>query len=351
MILIFFQNCISPHQIPYISECANDTRVDKIYLIVPRIDYSTRKNMGWDNTNLLEGTAIKCLLQPKDEQIYQLIKDKSNIYCLFSGIRADKDVFHWFMLSLKCQVQRYIITEPPYTYNKPLWMHYIRFYVQDYQFIKNINGIFGIGEMAVKYYSSISKKWKVFPFQYVTENVQRTLPPPSGKIKLLFVGSLTARKNVKIAIKALKNNSNIDFTIIGDGEEKEKLKLLAHKNHVNINFLGTQPMKEIPISMQQHDVLILPSIHDGWGAVVNEAMTLGLYVIVSNRCGSKALIANREEGYIYKYNSTLELKEALQYVTDNITKIRISTKTRIEQSQRIQGKSVAKYFINSLLEL
>ena len=141
MNIIFFQNCISPHQIPYISECINDPKVQGVYLIVPRVDYSIRKDMGWDSINLLKGTNIKYFLTPNDEQVCQLLENESNIFCIFSGIRADKDVFHWFKLSLKYQVHRYIITEPPYTYNKPLWMHYIRFYFQDYSFIKSIYGI------------------------------------------------------------------------------------------------------------------------------------------------------------------------------------------------------------------
>ena len=46
MILIFFQNCLSPHQIPYIRECAKDERVDKVYFVMPRIDYDERSDMG-----------------------------------------------------------------------------------------------------------------------------------------------------------------------------------------------------------------------------------------------------------------------------------------------------------------
>lgn len=350
MNLLFFQNCISPHQIPYIRECAKDSRINDVYLITPRIDYSTRKQMGWDNTNLIKNTTIKLLLRPTNQQIQQLLKDNENMFCFFSGIRADQDIFQWFKLSLNFQIKRYIITEPPFTYKKPEWMHYIRFFIQDYRFVKKIDGIFGIGDQAVKYYHNIYNKWKVFPFQYVTDTTQRMLPVPSGNIKLVFVGSLTPRKNVKFVLKALKENHNFKFTIIGDGIERKKLEKIAIKNHVDTTFMGTQPMNLIPKLMQQHDVLILPSLHDGWGAVVNEAMTLGLYVIVSNQCGAKSLIRNKEEGYIYKYNKITELKKAIQFITHNITNIRKNTNKRISQAQRIQGEAVAKYFINCILQ-
>ena len=122
MTLLFFQNCISPHQIPYIRECAKSMLVNSIYVIVPRIDYKNRQNMGWNSNNLLKNTTIHLYISPIDNQICELLK-KINTICLFSGIRADKNIFHWFKLSLSYKVKRYIITEPPFTYNKPLWMH------------------------------------------------------------------------------------------------------------------------------------------------------------------------------------------------------------------------------------
>lgn len=91
-------------------------------------------------------------------------------------------------MSLTYDVKRFIITEPPLTYKKPLWMHYLRFYLQDYKYVKHIDGIFGFGQAAVDYYRSISKHWKVFPFQYVTESTQRTSfqTSSSGRLKLLL---------------------------------------------------------------------------------------------------------------------------------------------------------------------
>lgn len=348
MRLLFFQNCISPHQIPYIRECAKDKRIESVYLIVPRINYTMRKNMGWNCSHLLDKTSIKLLLQPTEEEVVQLLKDCKNEICSFTGIRADSDVFLWFKLSLAYQVKRYIITEPPFIYNKPIWMHYLRFLFLDYKYVTHINGIFGFGKMAVDYYQRISKKWKVFPFQYVTETIKRTLPYPTGKVKLLFVGSLIPRKNVKIVLEALKDISDIEFTLVGDGEEKKQLEKLAQQNRVNVSFLGIKPMEDISKIMQQNDVLILPSLHDGWGAVVNEAMTLGLYVIVSDHCGAKDLILNESDGLIFKSKNIDSLRKNLNYIITHINQIRLNTNKRITQAARIQGEKVANYFINCI---
>lgn len=113
MNLLFFQNCISPHQIPYIRECAKDERVERVHLIVPRTDYVVRKEMGWDSTHLLDNTSVQLWLKPTDEQIIQLLKETKDAVCLFTGIRAFTEVFCWFKLSLAYQVRRYIITDLP----------------------------------------------------------------------------------------------------------------------------------------------------------------------------------------------------------------------------------------------
>lgn len=347
MRLLFFQNCVSPHQIPYIKELVLSPKIEELFLIVPRYDYNERKDMGWDNRSLVSSATIKLVYLPKKDVIKELL-NKNDIYCFFSGIRADKDVFEWFKESLNYPVKRYIITEPPFTFNKPLWMHYIRFFLQDYKFVKYIHGVFAIGEDAVKYYKSISNQWKVFPFQYVTAPKERTQKTPEGNLKLLFVGNLCKRKNVKIVIEALKGLNNLVFTIVGNGEEKTNLEKLAQEYKIPVSFLGTKNMKEIPSIMQENDVLVLPSLHDGWGAVVNEAMDLGLYVIVSNRCGARTMINKGITGEVFISNNIKSLRDSITHCLEIKDDIRKKIKDNIKSFDKFRGKSVAKYLINCI---
>ncbi len=348
MNLIFFQNCVSPHQIPYIKELVSDPNIKEVILIVPRYNYNERQEMGWDNKRLIENTGIKLLLKPNEKIIKELLNKHEISSLFFSGIRADADVFNWFKISLNYNVKRYIITEPPFTFNKPLWIHYIRFFLQDYKFVKYIDGVFGIGEDAVKYYRNISKRWKVFPFQYVTEHNKREKGTQTGSLKLLFVGSLCKRKNVKIVIEALKGLSDVELTIVGDGKEKQKLKKLSNRNDISVSFLGTKSMKEIPSIMQENDILILPSLHDGWGAVVNEAMDLGLYVIVSNRCGARTMIDKGITGEVFISNNIKSLRSSIVHCLEIKDVIRKRIKDNIKSFDKFRGKSVAKYLINCI---
>lgn len=351
MILIFFQNCLSPHQIPYIRECVKDERVDKVYFVMPRIDYEERSDMGWSNDMLLNEPTIQFVFKPTDEKVRELLDvGNKDVRCLFSGIRADADVFRWLNISIGFDVKRYIITEPPYTFDKPLWMHYVRFFLQDYKYVKYIDGIFAIGESCERYYRSISKRWKVFPFLYVTESYNDV---PNihidGDLRVLYVGSLSKRKNVKVLVEALKGMSNVRLNIIGDGEEIDSLETLARENDVKVKFFGTLPMKDIPLEMQKNDILVLPSLYDGWGAVVNEALTQGLYVICSDKCGAKDLLHDERRGLVFRNNDNSNLAIVLKDISCNISTIRFNRQYRIEWTKKcISGKSISKYLIDCL---
>ncbi len=350
MILIFFQNCLSPHQIPYIRECAKDERVDTVYFVMSRIDYDNRSDMGWKNEKLLEESTIKFLFKPSDEELRSVLSEEnSDIRCFFSGIRGYAEVFVWLKLSLGYRVKRYIITEPPFTYDKPLWMHYARFLIQDYKYIKHIDGVFAIGESCVKYYRSLSKRWNVFPFIYVTESTEVKPVKVCGDMKVLYVGSLSARKNVKLLVEALKGFRNVKLTIIGDGDQRPQLKYLVDKYGIDATFLGTKNMSEVPEEMQKNDVLVLPSLYDGWGAVVNEALTQGMYVVCSDKCGAKDLLHEDWRGSVFGNNSVTELNRSLEQCLKNIDAVRGERQQRSDWANRcISGTVISKYVIDCM---
>lgn len=349
MILVFFQSCLSPHQMPYIRECSKHQKIDKVYYIIPRIDYTDRMAMGWENDNLLEDSSVSCIVMPNDEEIKNVIMSCSDVRCFFSGIHADHDIYRWFKQSLSCNVKRYLITEPPYTFDKPLWMHYLRFFLQDYKYVKYIDGVFAIGESCEKYYNNISKHWKVWPFAYVTENDELEDIKHEGDMKVLYVGSLSKRKNVKVLIKAMEGLKNIDLTIVGDGEERGNLEQLSSSKGVSANFVGTKSMKDIPEIMRSHDVLVLPSLHDGWGAVINEALTQGLYAICSDKCGAKDLLHSAKLGSVFANNNSYDLRGLLKEAASDIDGLRSERNYRKSWTRdHVDGKCVADYFIKCI---
>ena len=355
--LVFLQNCISPHQMPYIEALSRRSDVEHVWVVAPRVTYSDRAAMGWPKTWTTSSERLTIVVSPDDKQVTGLFAIPDCV-CLFSGISAFPELHHWFLLSIPYQLKRGIITEAPYTYDKPLWMHKLRFALKDWRYVKHFDYVFAIGEECARYYRQWSNRWKVIPFMYCT-TLSHPNPSTSAHPDTLttcFVGSLDRRKNVKDLLSAVdvlkKRSVDVAVTIVGDGPLKTVLEQQAaaiRSDATHIVFLGALPMQETQQVIAANDVLVLPSLHDGWGAVINEAMSIGTVPVCSNKCGAKAIIKQSGFGGVYDVNNPEMLADILQGIASKINNVREERKTRTEwAADNISPEAVAELMMRSL---
>ncbi|MCQ2227137.1 MAG: glycosyltransferase family 4 protein [Bacteroidales bacterium] len=326
--------------------------IESVVFVAPCIDIDERTSMGWSSDSFMKDTDVRFVIAPSDDDVKALLSSADvDTYCSFCGINAFKIVAKWFKLSLSVNVHRVIITEPPCLNKFPLWMHAMRFALTDWKYVKYIDKIYVMGQDFVRYYKFWSSRWQVIPFMYCTQWNERSIPVPSdSRLKVLFVGALSKRKNVDLLLNASVGLCDISLGIVGDGEQREPLVRLSEENGLDTTFYGSLPMSKVTDIMQRYDVLVLPSHHDGWGAVVNEAMTLGLYVLCSDHCGAKMLIADDDIGRVFSSDSKSELSDMLRELSSKKEEVRNFAKHRVEWSrENISGKAVAEYFISHLL--
>jgi len=138
--------------------------------------------------------------------------------------------------------------------------------------------------------------------------------------------------------------------IIGDGPQRAMLEKQVKKHKLrNVNFLGYKKNKEIPQLMSTHDILVLPSVYDGWGAVVNEALQNGLYVICSDKCGAKDMLRHEMLGMVFKGGCTEDLIRCLQFAEDHIDEIKKCREQRLQwANDNISGKAIARYMVDCI---
>lgn len=102
--------------------------------------------------------------------------------------------------------------------------------------------------------------------------------------KLLFVGYLAKRKGLDIALKALANLKNYDWTldVLGDGSERENLENLVNQLNINnrVKFYGFRDDAEI--FMSKSGCLLFPSYQEGLPLTVNEALSVGIPILASD---------------------------------------------------------------------
>jgi len=113
-----------------------------------------------------------------------------------------------------------------------------------------------------------------------------TTTTSTSSVKFVFVGRLVRWKAVDLLLKAFKyiaTHTPVELEIIGDGEQRLDLEALAEElNLTSVNFTGFLSQSDCAQRLQSADVMVLPSLYECGGAVVLEAMTMGIPVIATN---------------------------------------------------------------------
>jgi glycosyltransferase involved in cell wall biosynthesis len=128
--------------------------------------------------------------------------------------------------------------------------------------------------------------------------------------KFLYVGRLSQEKNLIKLIEVFNELSNLTLTIVGKGELKASLEVLANDN---IRLIEHIPNQEIANLYINNNVLILPSSSEPWGLVVEEALYYGLPVIVSDKVGcGYDMVKRYDSGIVFEIDKEDDLKESIK---------------------------------------
>jgi glycosyltransferase involved in cell wall biosynthesis len=125
-----------------------------------------------------------------------------------------------------------------------------------------------------------------------------------------FVGRLTAQKNVPLLLQAMAQRPDITCVIVGNGERRGELERLAGElGCANVRFLGAQP--DAARFMPLFDVFCLPSIWEGLGVVLLEAMLQRVPVVASRAGAIPEVLDGGRCGVLIDPSSVSSLVEAL----------------------------------------
>ena len=167
-------------------------------------------------------------------------------------------------------------------------------------------------------------KWGYFPEIRKYVDIRQVL---GGKKKasILWVGRLIKLKHPEIVLllaKRLKKQGyEFNVNIIGSGPLETKLLRLIKKYKLEdcVQLLGSMSPEQVRDYMEKSEIFLFTSDRrEGWGAVLNEAMNSGCAVVASHIIGSVPfLIANINNGLIYKNSCLSSLFEKVKYLLEN----------------------------------
>jgi glycosyltransferase involved in cell wall biosynthesis len=200
-----------------------------------------------------------------------------------------------------------------------------------------ISGVLAIGEANARYWRHyLGKDVPVFRMPYAVDNdffqrraaeaaadreaLRAELGLEAGRPVLLFASKLQERKRCGdlLAALALLRAPRPYLLIVGDGEERRKLEQQVSSDPElgsAVRFLGFRNQTELPRYFDLCDIFVLPSRHEPWGLVVNEAMNAGRAVIVSDDVGCQQdLVREGETGAVFPTRDVRALAAAIERV-------------------------------------
>jgi len=144
------------------------------------------------------------------------------------------------------------------------------------------------------------------------------------KIVILFSGRMIARKGLESLLNAashlIKEGDDFIMIIEGDGPLKYEYEKMANELRLNRNtiFVGFSQMDRHAYLLSVCDIVVVPSIEDPWGIVVQEGMILGKAVCASDAVGSaKDMIQNGINGIIFPAGDWHTLANKLKMLLHN----------------------------------
>lgn len=151
----------------------------------------------------------------------------------------------------------------------------------------------------------------------------RLFHPPAtacdGGFRILFAGHVCLRKGIRTLLDALALSQHPEWQIdfMGGDSGETSRDVGAYRGATPLRFHGAQPQAQLADAMRASSVLVLPSLEEGFGLVVPQALNCGTPCIVSDRVGAKDLIRHRENGSIVPVGDAPALAAELEWWAGN----------------------------------
>jgi glycosyltransferase involved in cell wall biosynthesis len=136
---------------------------------------------------------------------------------------------------------------------------------------------------------------------------QKSTPPENGIARFIFIGRLIDWKALDIVLEATRQVCRqlpVSLDIVGDGPMRESWQTLVNQMELDsiVSFSGWLPQAACAKRLQNSNALVLPSLFECGGAVVLEAMAMGLPVVATD-WGGPADYLNASCGILVKPTS------------------------------------------------
>lgn len=143
--------------------------------------------------------------------------------------------------------------------------------------------------------------------------------PLPGEFRIMFAGQAGLRKDIRTLLKALELSRRADWGVhfYGAVLGESARDFADYQGRGPLKFHGPVSQPVLADAFRKSSVLVLPSLEEGFGLVVPQALNCGTPCIVSNRVGAKDLIKHRINGSIFEAGNAEALVQELEWWEQN----------------------------------
>jgi len=170
-------------------------------------------------------------------------------------------------------------------------------------------------------------------FPYFTDYVFHQATPTLG-----IIGRLEVQKGHLLLLQALslvcQKHPAVKLMIVGQGSEQNNIQTIITKLGMEKSVIWQKPQADIIPYLAKLDLLVAPSLWEGLGIVVLEALACGVPVIASKVDGIKEIIVDGKNGFLFEKGNQQELAAKIINLInhpENLEQIRKSGSETIKQ--------------------
>ena len=193
--------------------------------------------------------------------------------------------------------------------------------------LKRAAGIFAVGSRAQADYQrrfpdvptwNLPYRCNLAPFAL---QASRRMGRPTPGVTFLYCGQMIARKGVDVLLEAfsevVKGGHDVRLTLSGrEAELPGWMAALDESVRSRVNYCGFTAPADLPELFAGADVFVMPSRHDGWGVVMNQAIGAGLPIIATEAVGAAHdLVRHGVNGLLVPTENVPALAGAMEQLT------------------------------------
>ena len=167
-------------------------------------------------------------------------------------------------------------------------------------------------------------KIRIVPYALPKSSVNREYWLTTNKIRFVFVGNLSVQKGIFYLIDAInilqKSFDNIELVLVGPDRTNGDIEkyINAHNLTDFIELMGAVPSEKVHAILMTMDILVMPSLHDGWGATISEAAACGIPIISTDAVGaSEHLVIDGYNGFVVGVRDASSLASCMKFFMRN----------------------------------